>query len=64
MESNSLNSHCKTDRNLKEIQVILDGNNFHWHETNIAFLANMGTLSAFKKKSVEHPNETPLNLMH
>jgi len=50
--------------NVNEIQVILDGNNFHWHETNFVFLSNMGTLSAIKKKSVEHPNEAPLLLAY
>ena len=58
-ECNSFNSHCTTDRNVKEIQVTLDGNNFQWHETNIVFLANMGTLSAIKNRSVELPNEGP-----
>jgi hypothetical protein len=47
---------------MKEVQVILDGNNFQWHETNIVFLANMGTLSAIKKRSIEHPNEAPLHI--
>jgi hypothetical protein len=46
---------------MNEVQIILDRNTFQWHEANIVFLANMGTLSAIKRRSAE---EAPLHLSY